>query len=70
MLAQFAFALAFNLPAAPLDEFVQTDVFVSGEEGYNTYRIPSLIVTPKGTLLAFCEGRKRGPATRATSTWF
>ena len=34
------------------------DVFVSGADGYNTYRIPSLICTPEGTLLAFCEGRK------------
>ena len=34
------------------------DVFVSGADGYNTFRIPSLISTPKGTLLAFCEGRK------------
>ncbi len=33
-------------------------VFVSGEDGYHTYRIPSLIATPTGTLLAFCEGRK------------
>ena len=36
----------------------QTPIFVSGQEGYHTYRIPSLIVTGKGTLLAFCEGRK------------
>jgi sialidase-1 len=36
------------------------DVFVSGAEGYHTYRIPSLLVTPEGTLLAFCEGRKSG----------
>jgi sialidase-1 len=36
----------------------QTDVFISGEGGYHTYRIPALIVTGKGTLLAFCEGRK------------
>jgi len=35
-------------------------VFVSGTEGYHTYRIPSLLVTRKGTLLAFCEGRKAG----------
>src|SRR5262249_53960976 len=27
-------------------------------DGYHTYRIPSLIVSPKGTVLAFCEGRK------------
>lgn len=46
------FALA---PAEP----VQAPVFVAGKEGYHTYRIPSLIVTPKGTLLAFCEGRKK-----------
>jgi len=38
------------------------DVFVSGREGYHTFRIPSLIVTAKGTLLAFCEGRKTGRA--------
>ena len=38
----------------------QTDVFVSGEDGYHTYRIPSVIVTAKGALLAFCEGRKTG----------
>src|SRR5204863_3668194 len=40
------------------EEPVQAPVFVSGKEGYHTFRIPSLIVTKKGTLLAFCEGRK------------
>lgn len=38
----------------------QTDVFVSGENGYHTYRIPSLLRAADGTLLAFCEGRKQG----------
>jgi len=36
----------------------QADLFVSGEDGYHTYRIPALIVTRQGSLLAFCEGRK------------
>jgi len=33
-------------------------VFRSGEGGYHTYRIPALIQTKKGSLLAFCEGRR------------
>lgn len=35
-------------------------LFDSGKEGYLRYRIPALIVTPKGDLLAFSEGRKDG----------
>ncbi|HOA72130.1 MAG TPA: sialidase family protein [Phycisphaerae bacterium] len=38
--------------------FEQDVIFVSGTGGYHTYRIPSLIVTPNGAVLAFCEGRK------------
>jgi sialidase-1 len=38
----------------------ETAVFTSGENGYHTYRIPALLVGPKGTLLAFCEARKTG----------
>ena len=33
-------------------------IYESGKQGYHTYRIPALVVTSKGTLLAFCEGRK------------
>jgi sialidase-1 len=36
----------------------QVDVWKAGEGGYHTYRIPALIATSKGTLLAFCEGRR------------
>ncbi len=35
-----------------------TDVYRSGTDGYHTYRIPAVLVTDTGSLLAFCEGRK------------
>jgi sialidase-1 len=35
-----------------------TPLFVAGERGYHTYRIPVLTVATNGALLAFCEGRK------------
>jgi sialidase-1 len=38
--------------------FEQTEVFVGGQDDYNTYRIPSLICTKSGTVLAFTEGRR------------
>jgi len=41
---------------------LEVDLFHAGEGGYHTYRIPALLVTPKGTLLAFCEGRKNSAA--------
>lgn len=40
------------------DPLVKSDVFVGGESGYHTYRIPALVVSNAGTALAFCEGRK------------
>jgi sialidase-1 len=56
-----AFALLQHAPGAQAaEEVAQAAVFKSGQGGYHTYRIPALIVTTKGTLLAFCEGRKDG----------
>lgn len=37
-------------------------VWRAGVDGYHTYRIPALLVTARGTLLAFCEGRKTSSA--------
>lgn len=51
--------------AAPPDLFVaagaplleKSDLFRAGEGGYTLYRIPGIIVTKRGTLLAYCEAR-------------
>ena len=42
---------------SPLSE---TDVFIKKSEGYPIFRIPAVITTTKGTLIAFCEGRTGG----------
>ena len=45
-----------------MDPVSRVDVYVSGENGYHTYRIPSLLRTKNGQLLAFCEGRRNSRA--------
>ncbi len=35
-------------------------VWIAGEGGYHTYRIPAIARAPAGDLLAFCEGRRGG----------
>lgn len=54
-----AVALLATMTSAKAQEPV-VDLWTSGEGGYDTYRIPALVQTTKGTLLAFCEGRKAG----------
>ena len=34
------------------------DVFKPGEHGFAHYRIPGMVVTAKGTIVAYCEARK------------
>lgn len=36
----------------------ETPVYIAGENGYNTYRIPAMVIAADGTALAFCEGRR------------
>ncbi|MDZ4852812.1 MAG: exo-alpha-sialidase [Pirellulaceae bacterium] len=36
----------------------KTDLFEAKQDGYALYRIPGIIVTKKGTVLAYCEARK------------
>ncbi len=52
-------AVPFAVPlhaAAPF--LAKVDVFTAGQEGYKLYRIPGLVVTRRGTVLAYCEARK------------
>jgi hypothetical protein len=51
LIVLWAFAVAAQSPL-----FVETAVFVSGQGGYNTYRIPALVRTTNGTLLALLRG--------------
>ncbi|HEV7403256.1 MAG TPA: sialidase family protein [Chthoniobacteraceae bacterium] len=56
--------LALLLAAAPLhaaSPFLETvDLFKAGDGGYKFYHIPGIVVTAKGTVLAWAEARKNG----------
>jgi sialidase-1 len=46
-------------PLRAADEGLEkTDLFEAGNGGYALYRIPGVVVTSKGTVLAYCEARK------------
>ncbi len=54
-----ALALVVSLSAVlPAAEPVKTDLFIANEGGYKLYRIPGIVVTTRGTVLAYCEARK------------
>jgi len=59
MAASLHLACLGCLHAAPPAE-APVDVFSRGEDGYPQVRIPALVVSANGTLLAFAEGRQAG----------
>lgn len=59
-MALFSFPNAEQHSVSAIKEWDEMALFVSGEGGYHTYRIPSLLVAQDGSLLAFAEGRKSG----------
>lgn len=46
------------MASAEKNEVVKRDLFEAGKKGYRLYRIPGIVVTKKGTVLAYCEARK------------
>jgi sialidase-1 len=50
--------LSVAMAAEPLLEKV--NLYEAGEDGYALYRIPGIVVTAKGTVLAYCEARRTG----------
>lgn len=54
-----ASALAFFLQSANAQPMLEKNtVFAANTEGIRSYRIPGIVVTTKGTVLAYCEARK------------
>src|SRR6187549_429535 len=51
---------ALAQPGIAEERLPEVNVFSAGADGYHTYRIPALVTTKSGTLLAICEGRKTG----------
>jgi sialidase-1 len=52
--------------AALAAELEFSDVFTSGKDGYPSIRIPAVVATKAGTVLAFAEGRER-PTDQASN---
>lgn len=57
MSAVLSAVLAPLLPAAE-PRIDKTDLFHAGQAGYETFRVPGIVVTSRGTILAYCEARR------------
>lgn len=53
--------LASTTPTCAAEPFIEKlDLFKAGENGYKIQHIPGIVVTAKGTVLAWCEARLKG----------
>ncbi|MEK0445765.1 MAG: hypothetical protein RLZZ399_1086 [Verrucomicrobiota bacterium] len=53
-----AHSLSFCIASAAEPVIQKQTLFKAGENGVVLYRIPGMVVTPKGTVLAYCEARR------------
>ena len=61
--------LLLSASAAPAEPRLdKQNIFSAGEGGYDVYRIPGIVVTAKGTVLAWCEAREL-PEKRMGADW-
>lgn len=60
LLCCFLAVLALSTAFAA-DPFIEkSDLFTAGDGGFKLFHIPGIVVTAKGTVLAWCEARKKG----------
>jgi sialidase-1 len=52
--------------AGPAPSLDKTDLFEAGKAGYTLYRVPAIVATTRGSLLAYCEARKGDGSDWAT----
>jgi len=57
MVILFGLLLAVPVRAGE-PRLAKSDLFAAGEGGHKLYRIPGIVVTAKGSILAYCEARK------------
>jgi hypothetical protein len=63
-----AVAIAADAPKTQ-PERLDSAPCVAGNEGYACYRVPALVISAKGTVLAFCEGRVQNHKDEVRQDW-
>src|SRR5579885_1616017 len=54
-------AFSATIACSAAEPFLEKiDLFAANSDGYALYRIPGIVVTAKGTVLAYCEARRTG----------